>query len=433
MLVVANRGPYCLLGTVRSGSQPIVVTMGMYTSDTVVSVQPFTQQPEGEDVIIGRAETGVFLAVPPEAVELLQNLAQGKSVGEVSNLYQQKHGETPDLDDFLGLMESKGIIKLFGENSHESTLQPIPRVRYHFSNFPRSLAQRIFSLPVLAGCFGLLALAAVATIKNPWLLTGPRDLYFPDHRTLCWTVLTAATYANIFVHELAHLIAARAVGINSRMGISNRLWYIVAETDLTGLWAIPKRQRYLPLFAGTIVDLVLGALMVLLLYCHTQGWLVLPVLEIRLVRAMVFTTLMRMLWQCFLFIRTDFYYAISNFFNCRNLLKDTEVLLRNQLARVIPLIQRIDQSDIPDSERHVIRGYAVVWLAGRAASFILLFAVTIPLAVRYICDLAGAFSIGYSTNPANFLDAVLLASYFLVPLVTGVVMWITSFVRRERI
>jgi hypothetical protein len=410
----------------------LTLLMGLYTPDTVVNVQAFTQQPDGEEVIIGRAETGVFLAVPPEAVELLEHLAKGSSVGEVADFYQKKYGETPDLDDFLGLMESKGIIKSFSGSDSEAA-QPARKVRYHFSNFSHTLAQRIFGFPALGACFALLALAIILSIRHPWLLTGPRDLFFPDHRTLCWTILTAATYASIYVHELAHLIAARAVGINSRMGISNRLWYIVAETDLTGLWSVPKRQRYLPLFAGTIFDALLGTLLVLLLYCHLQGWLVLSTLTLRLVRAMVFTTIMRMFWQCFLFIRTDFYYAISNFFNCRNLLKDTETFLRNQIARIIPKIPRIDQSGIPLSERRVIHGYAVVWMAGRAASFFLLFAVTIPIAIQYIRDLAGAFRVGYSANPSNFLDAVLLASYFLVPLLAGVIMWIGSFARRERI
>ena len=407
--------------------------MGTYTSDTIVSVQPFTQQPEGEDVIIGRSEAGVFLAVPPEAVELLENLAQGKSIGEVSSLYQQKYGEIPDLDDFLVLMESKGFVKSFDAQSTRASSATATRpIRYHFTNVSYSVAQRFFSGPAMAGYFVLIAFAVLATIRHPALMTGPQDLYFPDHRTLCLTILTAATYLSIFLHELAHLMAARAAGVDSRMGISHRLWYMVAETDLTNLWAVPKRRRYMPLLAGTILDAVLSALIVVALYLHVRGWLALSVIEIRVLRAMIFTNLMRMLWQCFLFIRTDFYYVVSNFFSCRNLMKDTEAFLRNQLARVLSFIRRVDQSDIPASEQRVIRGYALVWLVGRAASFVLLFVVTIPVAVQYTRDVTSVLRTGYSANPANFLDVVLLATYFLVPLGAGVAMWINSLARRER-
>ena len=105
----------------------------MYTRDTVITVEPFTRQMEGEEVIIGRVETGVFLAVPCEAVEVLDDLAQGKTIGETSDIYLQKHGETPDLEEFLQILESKGIVKTIaqGNNGSKATAaHPGPRVRY---------------------------------------------------------------------------------------------------------------------------------------------------------------------------------------------------------------------------------------------------------------------------------------------------------------
>jgi putative peptide zinc metalloprotease protein len=412
--------------------------MPTYTRETLITVHPFSSQPDGEDVIIGRKETGVFLAVPPEAVEVLDYLAQGKSVGEVADLYQQRHGEVPDLDDFLGLMESKGIVKPSGDErrrgSDSRTLQaPAAQRRYHFENFPQSVAQRLFGRPLLVIYFLLIALGLVLIAVDPWLRPGPRDWYFPDHRTLTWSLLILASYATIFVHEMGHLVAARALGINSRLGISHRLWYMVAETDLSGLWTVAKQQRFLPLLAGVLIDAVSASVLVVLLFAHHRGWLNLSWLLVRLARGMVFTYLMRILWQCFLFVRTDFYYVIANLFNCRNLLKDTEGFLRSTVARVIPRIRTVDQSNIPESERRVIRVYAVLWTAGRILAFILLFTVTIPLAIRYARNLGSVFfSSGYAANHYNFIDAVLLAAYFLIPLTTGFVLWIGSLLRRER-
>src|SRR5579864_5407773 len=192
----------------------------MYTRDTVVAVRPFLRQPDGEEVIIGNAENGVFLAVPLEVVELLDHLAQGKSVGEASDLYQQKHGETPDMDDFLGLLETKGIVGPAGSGGDGTEVvvrsEKSARPRYHFSNFPQHVARRLFSLPVCESCLAVIALALWLVARNPSLLPVPRDLYFPDHRALSLTLLVAASYFTIFLHELAHLIAARAAGVNSR-------------------------------------------------------------------------------------------------------------------------------------------------------------------------------------------------------------------------
>ncbi|MGZ7087960.1 MAG: hypothetical protein ACXVKH_00695 [Candidatus Angelobacter sp.] len=358
-------------------------------------------------------------------------------MGEVSDHYQRKYGEVPDLNDFLSLMESKGLVKpkSKAENKDEAAGPPplkLPARRYHFSDFPQRVAQQLFSWPILAGSVSLITAASMIVILNPSLAPRSRDLYFPDHRTLCATLLAVASYATIFLHELAHLIAARSLGINSRIGISHRLWYLVAETDLTGLWTVPKRQRYLPLLAGVLLDLASAALLVLLLLADARRVFVMPLLVLRLVRALVLTYVLRVAWQFFFYIRTDFYYVVGNFFNCRNLLNDTEVFLRNQLARVVRSIRPKDQSAIPVSERRVIRAYAVIWVAGRLLSLVLLFAITIPVAIRYVNNLTAAFRAGYSTNHYNFLDALLLSAYFLVPLITGFSMWMAGLIRRER-
>jgi putative peptide zinc metalloprotease protein len=409
----------------------------MYTRDTVITVQPFTRQVEGEDVIIGRVETGVFLAIPPEAVELLDDLSQGKTIGEVSDLYLQKYGETPDLDDFLHLLETKGIVRplVEGENGADratTASAPVSRVRYHFSNFPQPLAQLLFSRPVVLGLLAVIILAVALAIRDPSLIPGPRDLYFPDRRALTWTILMVAIYTTVFLHELGHLIAARALGINSRIGLSHRLWYLIVETDLTGLWAVPKRQRYLPLLAGVLIDAVSGSLLLLLLFVHQEQWLTLSDFAVRLVRALIFTYVMRIVWQFFLFVRTDLYFVIVSFLNCRNLLKDTEGFLRNQLARILSFVHPVDQSAIPNSEQRVIRLYSLLWIGGRIFAFYLLFAVTLPVATLYIQDLSSTFRNGYSASPSDFVDALVLAAYFFIPLTLGFTLWLNSLMRRER-
>jgi putative peptide zinc metalloprotease protein len=409
----------------------------MYSRAAVVAVQPFTRQREGDDVVIGRPETGIFLAIPPEAVEVLDHLAQGKTIGEVADFYLQKYGEAPDMEDFLGLLEAKGIVRAAQAMGPAAASHPLPRqqpapVRYHFSSFPVWLAQLIFGRTASVVAVAVILAAIAAVMRHPQLAPRLRDLYFPDHRTLCFAILLAGAYLSLFVHEFGHLVAARALNINSRMGVSHRLWYLVAETDLTGLWSVPKQKRYLPLVAGTLVDLVFAAVFILLLYAGEEKLFLLPILLARVLRAMVFTYVARAAWQCFLFIRTDLYYVIANFFNCKNLLKDTEAYLRNCLARVVRGMRTVDQSAVPESELRVIRVYAWVWVAGRIAAFAVLIAITLPLGAAYMGNLATAFRAGYSAHPSDFVDALLLATSFLVPFIAGLTLWIGGMLRRER-
>src|SRR5579863_6353315 len=179
----------------------------MYSRNTVVSVQSFTRQREGEEMIIGRPETAMFLAVPLEAVEILDCLAKGQSIGEAADFYQKKYGEMPDMDDLLSILESKGIIQSGLEEGartarHSAHRLP-PPVAYHFNRFSSLVAKRIFSGYTLAACFLVVTLAVVVVIRHPFLVVAPHDLYFPDHRALSWTILTAATLITLFLHELA--------------------------------------------------------------------------------------------------------------------------------------------------------------------------------------------------------------------------------------
>jgi putative peptide zinc metalloprotease protein len=403
----------------------------MYTRDSIVAVRPFTRQREGDEVVIGSPETGVFLAVPLEAVELLDLLALGKSLGEVSDLYLQDTGETPDLEDLLSHLETKGMVEtqLTGLDAEEQPRRAVRETKYHFSKFPQSIAKLLFGRVALACEAKLIAVAIAVILRYHSLMPVPLDLVFYQQRALSWTLLTIFTYAGIFLHELAHLVAARAVGVNSRMGISHRMWYLVAETDLTGLWSVPRKQRYLPMLAGMIVDSVVAALLVLSLFAGQQHLLVMSPFVLHLLRAMAFTNLLRILWQFFLFVRTDLYFVAVTYLNCKNLLIDTSAFLCNQLARVTSRVRVVDQSGIPPAERRAIRIYAGLYLAGRAWAFFTLFWVTIPVCIGYWGSLVPAFRVGWAANPSDFLDALTASLYFLVPTMAGFVFWVGSLVR----
>ncbi|MBW4567149.1 MAG: hypothetical protein KME31_03740 [Tolypothrix carrinoi HA7290-LM1] len=409
--------------------------MGQYTGDMLVAVYPFTRQSEGEEVVIGRTDTAVFLVLPSDAVELLDYLADGKTVSQAQSLYQEKYGEVPDIEELLDFLERKGFVQFLEKNGNTvfvSSAEKPTQLRFHFANFPRSLAQRLFSRPVLISCGVLIGLALVAIALEPSIVPGWGAHFFQKNLTLMRLVLILMSYLVLFLHEMAHLIAARAVGVSSRMGISNRLWILVAETDMTGVWAVPRNQRYLPFIAGSLLDAVSASVLTLMLFAHSHAWLVLPLVVFQLSRAMLLIYLLGLLWQCYFFVRTDFYYVIGNFFRCKSLMKDTEVYLRNQLARFTRSVRKVNQSHIPAFERRVIRIYAILWLVGRIAAFGVLFLISIPLMWHYYLAVFGVLSAGYQTNPYAFIDALLMLLLVLTPKGVGFWLWIRSFRSSQR-
>ena len=421
----------------------IKALMGNFTDDICVAVHPFTRQSEGKEVVIGRLDTAVFLVLPSDAIELLDYLALGKTVGEAQSLYQQKYGKVPDLENLLDILESKGFVRpLANDRAAESYIvikttsnlgnAKSAAVRFHFANFPQSLAQRLTSRRVLTSCGILVGFALTAIAVDPSIVPGWDAYFFRENLTLMRLVLLLIGYFTLFLHEMAHLVAARAVGVSSRLGIGNRMWYLVAETDMTGIWGIPRNLRYLPFLAGSLLDATSASVLTLIFFAQSHGWLMLHPVVFQLGQAMLLTYLMRLLWQCYLFVRTDFYFVIANFFRCKSLMKDTEVYLRNQLARIWRSIRPVNQSHIPVAEMRVIRWYALLWLVGRIAALGSLIFISMPLVWHYFLAIFTVLSAGYQANPYAFLDALLMGLLIFTPQGIGFGLWIRSFRTSQR-
>ena len=408
-----------------------------YCRDAYVEVSPFTRQAEGEEVVIGRPGGGEYFALPGEAVEILDALAAGRSVGEVQDAFEAEHGIVPDMEDLLGFLESQSLVRLRGEAGELPAVPATvaesagPTWLRALSRF-ESLGRWLFS-PLALVLYALLAAAALAAVfLDPALAPRRSSLFFSRHSGPMLLAVAALSYVGVFFHEMGHVLAARAAGVPARLGIGNRLWVVVIEADLTALWSLPKRKRYLPLIAGPLVDVAFWSIVTLTLFGQQRGWLHLPLTATLLLKAMLFVYLMALSWQLFFFVRTDVYYGIATFFGCKNLLGDTESYLRNLLARLLGRPEPVDLSAVPRSEQRVIRGYAAFWLLGRLAAFLFLFLVTLPLAKQYLQAMSMTFSIAHSWRDSNVVDAAIGTALVIVPLSVGFWLWIQGFTRNWR-
>lgn len=409
-----------------------------YALPDFVEVFPFSRQPEGDEVVIGRPETGVFLALPAEAIEILDDLAAGRSVEAAQVNFERAHHETPDVVDLLTFLESKGFVRKRGEPAPGPGSAPSPKrsspanVRYHFASIPETVARQVFGPPAILFYLLIIAAASLLLVRDPTLIPDGRSLYFLQHRTAKVLILFAFSLLSIFVHEFCHLLAARAAGVKSRIGIGNRLWILVAETDLTGLWAVPRKQRYLPILAGPISDGVFGSLIVFLLYARLQGHLPLSFSTVEMLRACLLLYLVRLIWQFFFFVRTDVYYIVALFFGCKNLMKDTQRFLRNRLAYLFRGRSIEDQSRVPPAEMRVVKAYSILWVLGRGFAFFSLFFVSFPALSGYLRDLVHALAHGAGSDPYAFVDTLVVNLLNLIPLALGLSLWLTSLLNRSR-
>jgi hypothetical protein len=401
--------------------------MDRFSPDSRVFVEALTRQPERDGVLVGRPEHGTFLVLPADAVEVLDDLARGATVGEAQSRSRERHGETPDLESFLTTLEARGFVR---PASIDPLPTPAPR-RAHFAGIPQAWARGLCRVALAGGSVAMVA-AAIAAAFDPGVIPGWRAAYFP-HDT-AWGLLWLMTVgvAGTFIHEMAHLVAARAFGVACRFGISNRLWFVVWETDMTGIWALPRNTRYIPILAGPFVDLATASILILVFAAERRAWLELSATTVAFGRALLFVYLMRVVWQCYVFVRTDFYYAIANFLGCTSLLRDTEAYLRDLRARWLGIGSAQDLSAIPPVERQMLGAYAIVWLAGRVLALSVLVFIQLPLFVHYVMLFTGAMFGSAPAGESIGSAATLLSGVFFVVLfLSGLGMWLRQLVTKK--
>lgn len=398
--------------------------------DRRVRVFPFTRQADGSEVVIGRTDTARYVALPPQAVEVLDDLAAGHTLSEAQERFSRRHGQLADVEALVAGLAAEGFVAEVAEGAAAKAEAPAAAAahqpkRFHMAGFPEWLARAIFSraTAVLGGAVVLAAIAAV--FADPSILPGPKALFFAQNTGTMVLWLGVLLALQITIHEMSHLVAARARGVPVRFGVGHRMWIVVLETDMSGVWGLPRNKRYLPMLAGSLVDLVSASALVLVLAAHARGMVAFSPLALGVLRALVIVYFYQILWQCFFFIRTDFYYAIANAFGCKNLMADTKVLVRNAVHRLTGLGSHRDQSAVPAEEMRVVRRYAFFFIAGRVLAIYLLVVVQVPLILSYL-GLIGRTAMGMSRGapmePVMLVPAVLGLFTFSL----GMYLWIRS-------
>jgi putative peptide zinc metalloprotease protein len=413
---------------------------GQLADEAVVDLYPLHIGAEEDGTCeVGRPDTGVFVALPPEGVELVTWLAEGRSVGEVRKRFAARHGVPPELEEFIDGIEECGFVRQITETMTAQCIADSPS--------PPVLAASIApatSGPGRAG-HGILLLGGVTPARLRWLLSWPMNLAYaglwltvplilvadpaltprPSDALLMPDVLLNAlviaviAWTLVLAHEFAHALAARAVGCTGRLSISRRLWFLVGQTELADVRTVPRRRRYAPYLAGMTWDLtvMLGCLSAELIGVTA-----------RLPRTIVYTLCLTLVYQFSVFMRTDVYYVIANWLRLGDLMGDTRKLLANAASQLLRNPLQHDLDGIPHRELRIIRWYAVYYVLGSTlvtGGFLLL---STPAVIRMI-RIAVA---GISTGPATVSCWEGTGFLALVTLQFGTLALVSHWERRHR-
>lgn len=394
---------------------------GTVSGSTRVRLHPLHMRAEGESWIVGRVETGDFIAVPPVGHRAIVLLSHG-TVNEVRARLRDEAGSDIDVAAFVSSLVDIGFVAEV--DGHQVPQPPAPE-----SMFPWLRPHHVRWL-----LHPTVPLAAAAIVVAAMVAIGLDSSLAPNYRDLLWSssggvvILGNFTivWALIFLHELAHLFTARAAGAPGRMSLGTRLQFLVAQTDVSGVWAAPRRSRLTVYLAGIALNLVVSATAVLVLAAlNING------LPRDLVAAIGLLSLTLVPVQFLVFMRTDLYFVIQDLAGCANLFADGS-MYATYLAR--RLLHRLFAAGAPSDdpsrrltarERFAVRVYTVVLIVGTAACLAVAALVTLPTGFTLLA--AAAHTIVAGGSAAELFDAAAVVGASALFLV----LWARAWWRRH--
>ena len=72
---------------------------------------PLTRLPEGDGVLVGRADGESYAVLPQDGAALLERLIDGTPPPAAAAWYRDTYGETIDIDDFVSTLAELGFVR----------------------------------------------------------------------------------------------------------------------------------------------------------------------------------------------------------------------------------------------------------------------------------------------------------------------------------
>jgi hypothetical protein len=388
---------------------------------TRILLHPLSMRQDGDSWVIGRADTGDFAVMPAVAHRAITLLSGGHTVGQTAQALQKETGTSVAVTDFVASLEGLGFIAAIdGEpRAGPPALRPtLPWLR------PRHV--RWLLHPALAWlALAVITAAAVMMITDPALTPRYGDLVWSRHSGMVLAVNAALGWSLVWLHELGHLTTARAAGVPARMSLSTRLQFLAAQTDVSGVWAAPRRTRMTVYLAGIAVNLITASTCILILGLAGPGGLIRHLLAAAALESLLFLPL-----QLLIFMRTDVYFVVQDLASCANLYADGSAHVRYLAHRIWRAIRRNGcpprhpAHALPPGERRAVHAYSWLLLSGTAASIAVAAFITIPAAIALLAHAVGELA---DRSPAGGLDgtaAIVVVGGFQI-------VWLRTWWRRH--
>ena len=346
--------------------------------ESVVTLLPVSIVADGDGYIVGNIETEIFLALPEVGVVVIRALADGHSVSKASAEAAAHAAEPVDVVSFVeGLVDAGLVAAIDGVPIKTGLEAAVTGDGLTLPGTSSRIARLLFSTQTWV-LYALLACFSIGLfIARPGLWPSFNDVFFHPNLALCLVTMTVLSFVLPAGHEVCHWLAARSVGVGARLTIGRRHFFPVFDADLSGLWTVPRHQRYGSFLAGMAYDVVILSSCLAVRWTAGEEWVDLPPLLVAFLGAVVLRQVLGLAWQTFIFLRTDLYAAVVVALGCYQLQSVTRLTLRKWAHRLRPQDRAELEAAHPRDVR-AARWFAPLTLIGLSSVYFYLVSFLIP-------------------------------------------------------
>ncbi|QPC48223.1 hypothetical protein [Mangrovibacillus cuniculi] len=316
-----------------------------------------------DEYIIGRKDIGEYINVPVVAVEAINLLKEGMSVATTENtLYTKYHGEIGVHDFVETCIELKFIEKVDGiDVAHKDAGN---KVKNQFNFISEEVSRTLFN-PICWVIYSALFLYSISILYlYPKTIPSVKDFLFHDSLTIVVLGGLLSMWALIFVHELGHLIAARANGIESKVKFGRSGMYLVIETVIPNIWALSKNKRNEIFLAGLAFNSVMLSLSLTVIMLHDLNIFIMTESLYRFIKFVIIINVWSFITQPLIFTKSDLYYVVNNQWNCTNLHGNTALSVKQKLGFKLNTEENQNLDSLSSFEKLGVKKYTPIYIIG---------------------------------------------------------------------
>jgi putative peptide zinc metalloprotease protein len=340
------------------------------TLNSTLSMVPIEIRKDNKRYIIENQTSGEFFEMPEVCIDAITMICNGQQLGDIERALKKNYpDEDVDLLDFaeqlieLNLIDIIDGVKVGRQQKEKEKLGFIwisPKIgKVIFNNFTYPLYSVIFIVNI------------ILFLLHPSLFPRHDDIFVFDVMVINVIFWMVFTFLFVLIHEFGHVLAMRAHNLPTKLEIGHRMFFVVLLTDMSSVWKLTPKDRNVLFLAGLCFDSVLLFISLIVQLMFPNGhWFIIGLMNLA-----VFDTVLRMIYQCCFYMKTDLYFVFENITGCYNLMEMAQQTISKRFSF---FNSKSSEELVFSEERNTVLLFSIFYFIGVIITIVLYIFYFIP-------------------------------------------------------